>query len=467
MKKFLNGEWTVSAKGWPFHNLALDEAHESIKLKTITSRPSHFRTVELSNFMSYLDKVVRGVESLLYRHKQTEPTHQRKRFICQRTTRMLEAMKDVPLFNTTTTTTALSNILCSEHKVDTNTAQDLLSISEVGNERMRSFVQEYILPLPTGGPRKRSKRHRKLLTFTHRSKTTREGKRREQELTNIAKNAMSILQANGITAQTSPYPLAIADIHGQMHSSPKSQFLTSLSSCIQFDKVVSTSCPILSSPPHDLSVIVDLLYFIHMPPPPSVITFHDYFHLLWQQTVGKYVFKHKALYLYIVIDKPDFLPPPRAIVHRSRTNTQKSNLASAVEPVVTDDSLIPHEKAYSSILAKCPQFKVKLLEYITSKYQTQAVSSTKQCHFSVILDSPSLSSLSTIQGGCMRNSESNEYGEADYAIWHHCIHSQSNNVLIVLSDTDTWVYGLGIFETKQLEKTMCLFNEATLKVSSI
>ena len=74
IKKFLSGEWTVSAKGRPYHNLALDEAHESIinlRLKTITSRPSHFRTVELSNFMSYLDKVVQGFESLVYRYKQT------------------------------------------------------------------------------------------------------------------------------------------------------------------------------------------------------------------------------------------------------------------------------------------------------------------------------------------------------------------------------------------------------------
>ena len=66
-KKFLSGKWTVSVKGRPYHNLALDEAHESVinlRLKTITSRPSHFRTVELSNFMSYLDKVVRGLLSL-------------------------------------------------------------------------------------------------------------------------------------------------------------------------------------------------------------------------------------------------------------------------------------------------------------------------------------------------------------------------------------------------------------------
>ena len=122
----------------------------------------------------------------------------------------------------------------------------------------------------------------KLSTFTHRSQTTREAKRRDQELTNIAKNVMSI---HGITAQTSPYPLAIGDIHGHMRSTPKSQLLTSLSNCIQFNKVVSASCPILVSHPRDLSVVVDLLYFLHMPSPPSDNTFYDYFNLIWQQTV--------------------------------------------------------------------------------------------------------------------------------------------------------------------------------------
>lgn len=29
-RRFLRGEWTVSAKGRPFHNLALDKVHESI-----------------------------------------------------------------------------------------------------------------------------------------------------------------------------------------------------------------------------------------------------------------------------------------------------------------------------------------------------------------------------------------------------------------------------------------------------
>ena len=77
---------------------------------------------------------------------------------------------------------------------------------------------------------------------------------------------MEILQAHGITAQTCPYPLAISDIHGNMRSSQKSQFLTTLTRCINFDQAVSTTCPLVLNPPPDLVVIIDLLYFLHMPP---------------------------------------------------------------------------------------------------------------------------------------------------------------------------------------------------------
>lgn len=195
--------------------------------------------------------------AVVYRNKQTEPVNQRKRFVCQRKTRMINFIKDFELF-TATTKRDLINILNSEHPVDSNTEHDLLSISAVGKERMGVYVNEHMLPLPTIGPKKRRKRSRKLATSTHKSTTTREGKRRENELTNITKSAMSILQAHGITEQTSPYPLAIADIHGNKRSSPKSQFFNTLSGSIQFDKVVSSTCPILVNPPFDLSVIVDL-----------------------------------------------------------------------------------------------------------------------------------------------------------------------------------------------------------------
>ena len=55
-------------KGRPFHNQALDEAHETIinKIET-TTRPSHFRIVNLVGFMAYLDRVCTGLDNCIPR----------------------------------------------------------------------------------------------------------------------------------------------------------------------------------------------------------------------------------------------------------------------------------------------------------------------------------------------------------------------------------------------------------------
>lgn len=54
----MDGKWTVSLKGHAYNNLVIDEVHGCYinrRLKQITSRPSHFRTVQLADFMAYMD----------------------------------------------------------------------------------------------------------------------------------------------------------------------------------------------------------------------------------------------------------------------------------------------------------------------------------------------------------------------------------------------------------------------------
>lgn len=146
---------------------------------------------------------------------------------------MYEALTDIKFFQSSKSLIPLCNLLSSTTKIDSHAVQDLLSITKVGIERMKLFITEYILPPPNPGPRKRRKRTRKLATFSRKSSTASETKRREKELSEIAKNAMTILQANGIAAQTCAYPLAIADINGRMRSSQKSHAVPSntLSMC--------------------------------------------------------------------------------------------------------------------------------------------------------------------------------------------------------------------------------------------
>ena len=444
---FVGGGWTASVKARPHHNLALDEAHESLinlRLKTITSRPSHFRTVEMSNFMSYLDTIVRGMEGQLYAQKEHDPVQQRKRYVCQRADKMITMLSDMHIFEQHEEQIPLCNIISpAKHPLDSKTISDLLNISSIGKERMATFVEEHILPVRTGG-RKRRKRPRKLATFTGRSSTTSEGKRRENELSNIARNAMQILQANGITAQTSPHPLAIADLDGNMRTSSKCKYLETLSKCLDFEDAVSETCKLFSNPVSDLCVIVDMLYFLHMPPPPTEVTFLGYFEHLWRQTVGKYAIHKGAAHIYLVFDKQNFLPPPRNIVHKSRG----AKAGNAIpDPTITEDAAIPHSNTYSSLLAKSSTFRSHLLEFMTSNFKAKATKVTTMCNFSVTIDSSTC--VVTVSNGQAMDKAGNEHGEADYAIWHHSIRESSAHILIVSRDTDTWVYGLGLYEQQR------------------
>ena len=86
LSKFMDGEWTVSLKGLPFSNLAVDEAHESVinrRMKAITSRPSAFRTVELADFMLYLDTIIVGFECYVLQNNSTPKQHY-KMYVSQR-----------------------------------------------------------------------------------------------------------------------------------------------------------------------------------------------------------------------------------------------------------------------------------------------------------------------------------------------------------------------------------------------
>ena len=91
-------------------------------------------------------------------------------------------------------------------------------------------------------------------------------------------------------------------------------------------------------------------------------------------------------------------------------------------------------------------FKANFIKYLTNKFVDKAVIVTHMYPLQLIVDSPSSSTLLHICDGNVNQHPPNNQGEADYAIWHHATHAPSSNVLVVSSDTDSWVYGLGILE---------------------
>ena len=100
LDKLMEGKWTVSLKGKPYHNLAIDEGHECVinrRLKQITSRPSHFRTVQLADFMAYLDVILYGVESFASTNKVIFSESNRRGYVLQR----LKGINSMTQVNTT------------------------------------------------------------------------------------------------------------------------------------------------------------------------------------------------------------------------------------------------------------------------------------------------------------------------------------------------------------------------------
>ena len=106
----------------PFSNLAADEAHESVinrRMKAITSRPSAFRTVELADFMSYLDTILVGFESYVLQNNSTPKQHY-KMYVSQRVpiVRQLLLDNNVVLFsNNLNETVPLRNIFVSKSAI--------------------------------------------------------------------------------------------------------------------------------------------------------------------------------------------------------------------------------------------------------------------------------------------------------------------------------------------------------------
>ena len=358
-------------------------------------------------------------------------------------------MSTVELFHFSSTSRSLCNIFSTKQiQLSKATVHDLLNVSAIGNERMFNYIKQHILkvdPICT-------KRNKKLSTFTPVQTTVREQRTKINQLTNIVQNAMQALQLGGISTQTSPFPLAISDMGGKMRMGQKSNFREALLKEKEFRKRFVHNCPYfdMSPLPTDLAIIIDLLYYIHMAPPPDVVTFFEYFSFLWDCVFDRY--KRYCKYLYIVIDKPEYLPPPRKLVHACRK--ERAGSLTYLDPEISDSSPIPHSQAYTSLLSSSETFKCKLIQYISKKMIENALSTLHQ--LLVVIDSPAVQHPVMVANSTLYSYPQNKHGEADYAIWHHAFCTPASSVLVVSCDTDTWVYGLGIYETGYLGgKTVC------------
>ena len=436
LNNFKNGQWTVSYKGRPYHSLALDEAQECIvnrKLKQITTRPSHFRMVEMADFLAYLDTVVTGINSHVFKMKKDKVVN--KKQYCTRKNLIFDVLADKHIFKLHENR-ALCNIFVDNPPLLTaaNT-QDLLSIRQKGHERMFSYIRQHTLIPPTELKQKR--RRQKLKTFTRARDSSKKMNTKLNQATLLLSSAYkSILNPTKGHKQTFPLPLAICNPTGQMRTCNKSTFKGALESIFPNSQMFLPNCPILSSP-HEL--IVDFLYMLHQPPPPQVTTFSSYAKYLWDRIVIKLGTQRGANVIRIVVDKPAYLPKPRDLLHESRS--EKTGKLDVADCNISDNDIIPQCKKYQQMLAN-DRLKKKFISYVMEEFMKFGQDS--HLSVNVILDYEDIECPCAIYEGNRINLQmlKNENGEADYNVWYHCMSSLSSNIVILGSDTDIWVYGM-------------------------
>lgn len=150
LENFKNGQWTVSYKGRPYHSSALDEAQECIvnrKLKQITTRPSHFRMVEMADFMAYLDTVVTGLDSHVFKLQKRKVFNKKQN--CTRKNLIFDILANKHIFKVSEKRALCNIFVDNPPPLAAANIQDLLSIRQKGKERMFSYIRQYTLIPPT------------------------------------------------------------------------------------------------------------------------------------------------------------------------------------------------------------------------------------------------------------------------------------------------------------------------------
>ena len=448
LQQCMNGGWTVSLKGNKYHNQAIDESHESQinkTLKEMTTRPSHFRTVELANFMAYMEPVVSSfsANACLFTATQSEQT---KPYILQRMQKMNSAMENIPIFHHTDDLKAIHNIMTSKpRQLSTQAQQDLLSFKQVGEERVMQYANANFLE---GTPVKKS--NRKLKNFTKPKQTSRAASSQMSEQKKSLGKLFNIMKEmkKGVV-KTSEYPLAIAKRNGAQFNSSKSDFYGALYSQVQYRAMFTSSIEIGSS--SDVQVIMDFLRYVHRGPSESCETFADFCSQLWSMCTSDMGLK-RADEIVLIFDKPEFLPKPRDILHSKRNSKRQDIIISKND--IQPNNKIPKGCHFAAALGD-NEFKAALLEFIIGSMI--ACAPTLQPHQSIIIDS-SYKTVRLERHG-IQDLPQNEIGEGDYAVWYYATFCQKKTCIISCTDTDIWVYGMAVMEQKWLNASTDFYIE--------
>ena len=111
--------------------------HSEQKIKT-TTRPSHFRMVEMADLMAYLDTVVTGLDSHVFKLRKDKVVNKKQR--CTRRNLILGLLTDKHLFKQHAKRTLCNIFITNPPTLAPANIQDLLCIRQKGKEHMFSYI---------------------------------------------------------------------------------------------------------------------------------------------------------------------------------------------------------------------------------------------------------------------------------------------------------------------------------------
>ena len=92
----------------------------------------------------------------MYAYRQQEPVQYRKRYVCQRATKIQEQLQDITLYaKQSEDKRPLRNLLVDDSTLDSKSIDDLLTIEVQGIQRMNGYIENTFL-VPTTEKRKKS-----------------------------------------------------------------------------------------------------------------------------------------------------------------------------------------------------------------------------------------------------------------------------------------------------------------------
>ena len=151
-----------------------------------------------------------------------------------------------------------------------------------------------------------------------------------------------------------------------MRPSHKSSFRDALSSNAALTEMFKDTLNFNFFPNTLIALYVDFLSFMHMPPPFTVVKYHELASHLWKLVVTKFLGDNNVREVYIVVDKPEFLPP-RNIVHELRSANVNTHTNTLSKLSVTDDDDVLHGSHYASFISD-KGYKSLLVEYLCKNF---------------------------------------------------------------------------------------------------